>query len=177
MQLYHFTSAAHLRGIHKFGLTVGDVATDIDKLDGLIAVWLTSSTTPEGHGLSGGAVDKTEFRLQVEAPHDGRLVRWIDWAKKNATEATRQRLMEAGGAQADKWFLFFGWLPPSLISEVVSTRTGVPVLHWGEYLPEDQSLRGVSFEGRYAWQNRMFRDFRRRVGSGHGTQKPFSLMA
>lgn len=33
---------------------------------------------------------------------------------------------------------------------------------------QDQRLRGVSFEGRYAWQNRMLRDLRREVGSSHG---------
>jgi hypothetical protein len=162
MELYHFTSSAHLRGIHKFGLTVGDVVTDIERLDGRIAVWLTSSPSADGHGLGGSAVDKTEFRLTVEVPEDERLVRWVDWALGNATELTRRRLVAAGGHSSETWYLFFGWLPPSLITEVISTRTALSLDNWGEYLSEDKSLRGVSFEGRHAWQNRLFRDFKHR---------------
>ncbi|MBY2908576.1 hypothetical protein [Rhizobium leguminosarum] len=119
MELYHFTSSAHLRGIHKFGLTVGDVVTDIERLDGRIAVWLTSSPSAEGHGLGGSAVDKSEFRLTVKVPEDERLVRWFDWAPGNATELTRRHLVAAGGHSSETWYLFFGWLPPSLITEVI----------------------------------------------------------
>lgn len=161
MQLYHFTSSANLRGIHKFGLTVGDVVTDFDKLEGRIAVWLTSCETAEGHGLGGSVVDKTEFRLTVEVPEDDRLVRWVEWAQSNVEEQTRQRLIAAGGQNFQTWYLFFGWLPPALITDVISVRTGLRSENWGEQFSENESRRGVSYEGRHAWQNRMFRDFRK----------------
>ncbi|TCU29020.1 hypothetical protein EV130_102200 [Rhizobium azibense] len=85
MQLYHFTSSAHLRGIHKYGLTVGDVVTDLHKPGGRIAVWLTSSPNAFGHGLSWSAIDKTEFRLTVNLSNDDRLEKWLDWALDNVS--------------------------------------------------------------------------------------------
>ncbi len=36
MLLYHFTSLYHLRGISQYGLTVGDIPTDIDRFKGRI---------------------------------------------------------------------------------------------------------------------------------------------
>jgi hypothetical protein len=78
MKLYHFTSDRHLRGIALHGLTVGDVPTDLAAFKGRCGVWLTSDTTTRGHGLEGSAADKSRFRLTVEVPDNGLLVKWTD---------------------------------------------------------------------------------------------------
>ena len=70
MILYHFTSARHLRPISRYGLTVGDVPTDLDRWRGRIGVWLTSSTVPYGHGLGGGTAEKGGYRLSVSVADD-----------------------------------------------------------------------------------------------------------
>ncbi len=92
MQLYHFTSIYHLRGIAKYGLTVGDVPTDMDAVKGIVGVWLTTSPTPEGHGLSGSKADKTRFRLTVDVPEDRLLHKWTAWARSNVPARTLQML-------------------------------------------------------------------------------------
>lgn len=74
MLLYHFTSLYHLRGISQYGLTVGDVPTDIERFKGRIGIWLTSSPTPDGHGLEGSFTNKKQFRLLVDVPEDEALV-------------------------------------------------------------------------------------------------------
>ncbi|WP_327211856.1 hypothetical protein U8Q06_12535 [Rhizobium beringeri] len=114
MKLYHYTSAAHLRGIHKHGLTVGDVITNFERFEGKIAVWLTESTSPEGHGLSGSVVDKKEFRLTVEVDaEDDRLWRYGNWADENLDIMTQMRIHMADGWNCCSWYLFFGWVPPA----------------------------------------------------------------
>lgn len=86
MKLYHYTSAARLRGIHEHGLTVGDVITNFERFEGKIAVWLTESTSPEGHGLSGSVVDKKEFRPTVEVDaKDDRLWRYATGRTRTST--------------------------------------------------------------------------------------------
>jgi hypothetical protein len=164
MKLYHFTSAAHLRGIYQHGLTVGDVITDFEKFEGKVAVWLTTSPTPEGHGLSNSLVDKTEFRLTVEVDEaDYRLHRWRDWADENLDLMTQLQVHMADGWNSKSWYLLFGWVPPSRILEVVSTKTGQRVENWGKYYPEVISARPVSYQGRHAWHRRTMREVRRAV--------------
>ena len=89
--------------MHKFGLTSGDVTADLDRL-----VWANcrvayNSLNHSRHSLSGGAVDKTEWRMTVEVPVDHRLVKYNDWAKDNVKEATREWLIAAGGQNVRLW--------------------------------------------------------------------------
>jgi hypothetical protein len=88
MKLYHFTSLHHLRGIALYGLTVGDVPTDIAKSKGRCGVWLTLNSDPRGHGLDGSSSDKSRIRLAVDAPENACLVRWVDWATRHVTRDT-----------------------------------------------------------------------------------------
>jgi hypothetical protein len=77
MRLYHFTSEHHLHGIARFGLTVGDVPTDIHQWKGRCGVWLTSNDAARGHGLEGSSTDKSRYRLMVEVDGDDpALVKW-----------------------------------------------------------------------------------------------------
>lgn len=162
MKLYHYTSAAHLRGIHQYGLTVGDVITSFQKLEGKVGVWLTTSLDPEGHGLSNSLVDKTEFRLTVEIDdNDPRLHKWEDWAKTNLDRGTQFQIHLADGWNSEYWYLLFGWVPPAKIVEVTSTKNGLRVENWGEYYPEVISARPVSYGNRHAWHRKTMRDVRR----------------
>lgn len=122
--LYHFTSAAHLRGIHQYGLTVGDVVTDIADFKGKVGVWLTTSPTPEGQGLGGTIVDKSEIRLTVDAPENNLLQRWNNWARENLSQETRVALDAGDIERTDYFFVYFGWLPTDRILDVTSTITG-----------------------------------------------------
>ncbi|WP_107341287.1 hypothetical protein [Agrobacterium pusense] len=162
MKLFHYTSAAHLRGIHKYGLTVGDVITNFERVEGRIAVWLTSSMNPQGHGLSGSLVDKTEFRLTVEIDeHDDRFWKWTAWAKENLDLSTQLRIRMSDGFNADSWYLWFARVPTSQILEVASTKTGRRIENWGDYYPEVISARPVPYENRHAWHQKTLRDVRR----------------
>ncbi|MGR9143940.1 hypothetical protein ACU8MP_16460 [Rhizobium leguminosarum] len=160
LKLYHHISAVHLHGIHKHGLTVGDV-TDFERFEGQIAVWLTDSINPEGHGLSGRGVDKKEFRLTVEVDElDDRLWKYGNWADENLDIKTQMRIHLVDGWNCCSWYLLFGWVPPARIVEVVSMKTGRPVENRGEYCPLSMSARPASYEGRFAWQRQMVRDVR-----------------
>jgi hypothetical protein len=93
MRLHHFTSARHLSGIARHGLTVGDVPTNIFKNLGRVGVWFTSNDTAQGHGLEGSAADKKRFRLSVEIDDNARaLHRWTDWARSNVDPKTLDAL-------------------------------------------------------------------------------------
>ncbi|QSY96043.1 hypothetical protein J2J97_09105 [Rhizobium bangladeshense] len=161
MLLYHFTSVAHLRGIFDHGITVGDLVTSFERFEGRVAVWLTSSPNPEGHGLQGGRADKTEFRLTVDLPEQcPDLHKWTDWAPANLTPSTRLRLQATNGWAFDRWFILFGRVRKEQITEVLSTKTGLPVQNWGDICPKEQSARGVAYDARHAWHNRLLRDVR-----------------
>jgi hypothetical protein len=126
-KLYHFTSRHHLHGIGLFGLTVGDVPTDIRRYEGQCGVWLTSDGTPRGHGLEGSPVDKLRYRLTVDIPEDdAALVKWTEWAAKNATPDTVCRLRETA-AGFDTWYVYFGVIDQAEVEECVDTQTGLAV--------------------------------------------------
>lgn len=158
MILYHFTSAAHLHGISKFGLTVGDVVTDIDALKGKIGVWLTASETPEGHGLEGSRVDKSEFRLTVDVPENKMLWKWNDWARENLSLRTRILIDTGDVDRSEDFYVYFGWLPAERIMQVISTETGKTETDWGRERADSHLVPGVPFGKRYDWQKRTLRN-------------------
>ena len=77
-KLYHFTSRDHLHGISRFGLTIGDVPTDIHRWEGRCGIWLTSDSSARGHGLEGSSVDKSRYRLTVNVREGGSGARQMD---------------------------------------------------------------------------------------------------
>lgn len=161
MLLYHYTSPAHLRGIDRHGLTIGDVVTDFGNFEGLVGVWLTSSQSPTGHGLGGSPLDKTKIRLTVDVSEDGKLVRWADWAPMHISLDTARRLIAAGGQSADSWYIYFGHIPRNRILSAESVEDGKPILDLAGHWPEEKSVRAVPFEARYVWHNRLLRDVKR----------------
>lgn len=166
MKLFHFTSLAHLNGIHRHGLTVGDVPTCLERQTGKIGVWLTTNPAPDGHGLEGSAVDKKAVRLTVEVPDGPPLWQWDDWAEGRVTTFTRHRLEQAGGDAARTWYIFFGWIKPETINEAVLMRSGEPIAAWGTYHPAEDSLPGVPYWRRVAWQKQMLKKVRQAL-NGH----------
>lgn len=132
MILFHYTSAEHLRGIARCGLTVGDVPTDIPNNRGRVGVWLTSEPTSNGHGLEHSKVDKKRYRLTVSVPDSPVLVRWSEWAPRNVTSETIYLLNKANGEGAASWYIYFGVVMRTAITSCVDMTTGEEVLNWGE---------------------------------------------
>jgi len=163
MKLFHFTSLAHLNGIHRHGLTVGDVPTSLERQTGKIGVWLTTNPEPDGHGLEGSAVDKKAVRLTVEVSDGPPLWQWDDWAEGRVTAFTRHRLEQAGGDAARTWYIFFGWIRPEAITEAVLMRSGEPLSDWGTFYRAEDSLPGVPYWRREAWQKQMLKKVRQAI--------------
>lgn len=162
MLLYHFTSRQHLRGISQYGLTVGDVPTDLFNNQGRCGIWLTSSDQAEGHGLSGSLVDKTRFRLRVEVPESKALVRWIDWSKTHCTKETIRRLQETAKS-FDSWFVYFGIINPSDIRECIDLQHKAPFDQWPAIIPAPDDRPGVAPDGRRKWHRKLLKSVRRAV--------------
>jgi hypothetical protein len=160
MKLFHFTSPAHLNGIYRHGLTVGDVPTCLERHTGKIGVWLTTKSDPEGHGLEGSSVNKKAVRLTVEVPDGPPLWKWNEWAEGRVSASTRRRLEQGRGDEARTWYVFFGWIKPEAITEAVLTQTGEPIANWGDCFPAEHSLPGVPYWRREAWQKQMLKKVR-----------------
>ena len=156
MKLYHFTSALHLGGIGLYGLTVGDVPTNLAKNAGRCGVWLTSDSNPEGHGL-GGVADKKRFRLTVDAPDNGLLVRWVEWAAKYATPDTVRNLHSTAPG-FNSWYVYFGVIDRSAIIECVDIQTGGEVKNWADRPPSPSDVKPVPPWRRAAWHKRLLKD-------------------
>lgn len=167
MRLYHFTSVRHLRGIALYGLTVGDVPTDLAAFKGRCGVWLTSDMTARGHGLEGSADDKSQFRLTVEAPDNALLVRWVDWAPKNVRPETISRL-HAIAPSFNTWYVYFGIIKPSAIVECMDMENGKVVESWADREPSPSDVPPVPPWRRDAWQKKLLRDVRDALGKMRG---------
>lgn len=156
--LYHFTSPAHMYGIAKHGLTVGDVPTNIASGKGEIGVWLTSDLSPAAHGLNGSVQNKRRLRLTVLLPDDSpKLVKWTHWAQKHATPATIAQL-HATASGYETWFVYFDVVHPKLISEVIDMTSGSVIADWRDAFPKTPNVHAVPPWHRRAWQKRMLRD-------------------
>ncbi len=159
MKLYHFTSPRHLYGISSYGLTVGDVPTDLSRFKGRCGVWLTSASGSGGHGLEGSAADKCRFRLTVEAPDNALLVRWVDWASKYVTADTL-RCLHATAANFDTWYVYFGVIARSAILECVDMESGT-VVDWTGRQPSPVDTPPVPPWRREFWHRKMIKDVKR----------------
>jgi hypothetical protein len=157
MRLYHYTSSAHLRGIDRHGLTVGDVPIDLARNTGRVGVWLTSRSDPTGHGLSGSAVDKSEVRLTVDILDEKPLRRWDEWSALEVPPKTRSRLEQADGASARSWYVYFGWIKREALVEAVSMKTGEVISDWDEYVGDGFSLPAVPYFRKHHWHKKLLK--------------------
>jgi len=161
--LYHFTSRHHLYGIGRFGLTVGDVPTDIHRWKGCCGVWLTSNVAASGHGLDGGHADKSRYRLTVSVSEDDpALVKWTEWAEKNATAATICALHRTASAFAT-WFVYFGVIDPAEIEECIDMQTGLTVEGWRD-TPQGLA-KPVPPDRRHVWHKKLMKKLRRQTAA------------
>jgi hypothetical protein len=162
IKLYHFTSSHHLHGIALHGLTVGDVPTDLASNQGRCGVWLTSNMHPNGHGLEGSAADKSKYRLTVDAPDNGLLVKWVNWSAKHVTPQTIRDLHSAaakhGAVTFDDWYVYFGVIDRSAIQECVDTQTGEAVENWQDRTPSPLDVPPVPAWRRKAWHRKLLKE-------------------
>lgn len=115
---------------------------------------------PDGHGLGSSRVDKTAFRLTVEVPADGPLHKWTTWASANVSRQTFEALKTDDARKHEAFYIYFGWLRPEAIVEVVDVASGRSVVNWKSLVSASESLPGVSFQRRKNWQKRMFKAVR-----------------
>jgi len=161
MILYHFTSARHLPAIARYGLTVGDVPTDIERNRGKCGVWLTSDLSPDGHGLEGSGYFKKRYRLTVDV--DGAspsLVKWSDWAPANATPITIESLESTAGQRSVSWWISFRVIPIEWILECVDMQSGAGVENWRSLHAED-AVKPVPPWRRASWHRALLKRIRR----------------
>jgi hypothetical protein len=146
MILYHFTAAEYLDVIQRDGLSKGDVP--LAKTQGINAVWLTTDSEPEGHGLTDGHVltaderaawgrvfgreppppgarfpNKRAVRITVKIPSsDKSLVHWPRWARKRLEPSWYDALNRtaSGGRKGQErtWWLYFGVISPDRFAAV-----------------------------------------------------------
>lgn len=137
MLLYHYTAKEYLPLILAEGLTRGDVPTS--PTEGMNAVWLTSDSAADGHGLTDGREltdrekqmagiaptqsarfpNKRAIRLQVRIPQgDRNLMVWSKWARKRLNPDWYRILDEAGGGKSQSWYLYWGTVPPAWIAGI-----------------------------------------------------------
>jgi hypothetical protein len=162
MVLYHFTAMEYLRGIAKFGLTVGDVPTSPQT--GRVGVWLTTEGNAGGHGLESSTLDKTRYRLTVRLGEPVPAVhKWSDWAQKHADAEFTRTLYETAGSDGSAWYVCFGVIPPSAIVECTDMRTGQRIEQWAEACPVELSCKGVPAWNRQAWHRKLLKQVARTV--------------
>lgn len=126
MRLYHYTRFAYLPSILKDGLDTGQVCVSL--AHHLNGVWLTDSSSPQGHGLrNGGDTSKLECRIEVGIDRsDPNLRRYKQWAREVGMDRKFMKVMcDAAGAGADDstWYIYFGTIKPPFVS-IMETVTG-----------------------------------------------------
>lgn len=153
MIFYHFTSKHHLPGIAADGLSRGDVPITRDG-PGAVGVWLTTDSTPTGHGLPGGedivhltpeqrvrlgvsadevirSVNKQAVRFKIKLPSsDRRLSHWPRWARKRLAPDWYATLTGASGHRSETWWIFWGVIPPSELLDPMDLERGEPLAGW-----------------------------------------------
>lgn len=156
MELFHYTSLLHIRGIAKYGLTVGDVPTDLVKNQGRVGVWLTDLGNPSDLGLDGSRVDKKRLRLSVQVSEASAVLhRWTDWADKNVTPFTRVRLSEIAPTSKN-WWIYLGVIPRKDIVACIDMSNGEALDI--ELVPPNRSeVAGVPTWRREAWHRKLLK--------------------
>jgi hypothetical protein len=153
MRLYHFTSRRHLRGVSLYGLTVGDVPTDIPRNRGRVGVWPTEHDEPDNLGLDFSAVSKTAIRLAVDLPASPLLHRWVDWASHNVAPETR-RILHETAPTSDSWWVYFGVVRVESIVACDDLVSRSP-LHLVGIEERDDDLPGVAPWRRAVWHKKV----------------------
>lgn len=169
MKLYHLTSGDRLRGIARFGLTVGEMPTRSIIEPGRIGVWLTACDDPRGQGLD-DFLDVRRFRLTVDVDeNDKRLARWLEWAREHATSGVIADLREAstydGIVHDDAWWCYFGAIDPERIEAVHDIHTGAAIENWQELWPASESVPGIPYWRREAWRHRVHKAVKKQIAS------------
>lgn len=173
MILYHFTSADHLHGISRYGLTVGDVPTDIERGKGRIGIWFSSNPDPGGNGLEGGGTDKTRYRLSVDVDDQSPLFhRWLEWAEKNVTKQSVERLHEIAaktkGQGPESWFIYLGVVGRERIVSCFDLQSRVEVPDWRDLPIPLSVIAPVPPWRREAWQRQMLKKVSKAVRQRRG---------
>jgi hypothetical protein len=136
MILYHFTAGPYLRAISKYGLTVGDVPTDLKRWKGRIGVWLTSPERAGGTGLKDRARQnsippfcRSTARYGFIGAMDG-LGTAERYTRHNQSAASQRNFIR-------DWYVYFGVVRPDRIVECMDTVTGRRLMVGAKYSRQD----------------------------------------
>ena len=133
--------------ILKGGLNRGDVP--VSPTEAVNAVWLTTDTDPEGHGLTDGRAltdkerltyasvfgrhppegarfpNKRAVRIKLLIPNsDRQLIHWPKWARKKLDRDWYRVLDETGGRKSSSWYLYLGCIVPERFLTIDQLATG-----------------------------------------------------
>lgn len=167
MKLYHFTCEDYIASILREGLTRGDIP--LSPTTGGNAVWFTTSSSPEGHGLGSEGIevitaltqhlfrtpagdlcpigtpihrpDKSKIRITVviRAQFNKRLMDWLTFAKKRRIERKWLSALH-DDCRPETWWLHIAPVAPELF-RAVEVRTMS-----GDYVPLFENLALLSDE-------------------------------
>ncbi|MGA1852636.1 hypothetical protein VH570_17525 [Sphingobium sp. HT1-2] len=143
MLLYHYTSASRIASIYESGLNKGEVP--LTQNTALNGVWLTTDSSPSGHGLGEARLfteaerlsvfqrtgmmppqdqhwdNKREVRITIKLPSNNpNLSRWSKWGRKNLERNWYDALSVAGGGEqkAKTWWVYWGVITPDMFVAV-----------------------------------------------------------
>lgn len=92
------------------------------------------------------------------------MKKWSEWAPGKVTDRTLRALRIADGFKENYFYVYFGWIVPERILDVVDVASGMSVPKWGTLVPETVCLPGVPFGERRRWQKRMLKTVREACG-------------
>jgi hypothetical protein len=134
---YHYTAIEYLESILRDGLNKGEIPITPRKEDCLNGVWLTTSKSASGHGLSDGEELSEELRRLTSAPkgahwHDKRAVRitvkmpkeklkhWPAYGKKRLEPWWYRAMSRTGGGEkvARTWYISLKPISPEQFEKV-----------------------------------------------------------
>ncbi|WP_157063999.1 hypothetical protein [Methylobacterium tarhaniae] len=160
MILYHYTAQRNLAGIAKYGLTIGDVPTDIRRSKGRVGVWLTTSPESTGHGLGGEGRSTIRYRLTIDVP-EATVVRWSEWAPGRVTQETIDNLKRCAGrdgaSQWETWFICFIIVRTSSIVACRDLIEGVDIDDWINCSPVGSAFFSVPPWRREEWHRELLK--------------------
>jgi hypothetical protein len=128
---YHFTRAITLPSVARDGLDNGSVfVTPFHYVRG---VWLTTSRSPEGHGLENANMGcKKEVRIEIGLEEsDAKLERYLDWAKRVGLDRRWMNLLlSKRRLSPETWWVYFGVIGTGAFREIRNMTSNAPLQRW-----------------------------------------------
>lgn len=139
--LYHYTSLENAKKIITSGYIkktpsnlirprnlqiIGDAWADPATDNYFPVVWMTSSTSPEGHGLEVTIYRDIKKRVRISIPMKPYYTKWYNWSKQhNMDPIVRKQLTR--GFNWQSWYVSDLEIPLKNVSEILDLETNTPI--------------------------------------------------